>query len=393
MTSGIYKIARGSRLLGLISIDSVIGGAARGGLRIVPNPSEDEIRAGARAMTLKFGLLGLPQGGAKGAVMGDGDAGMAERRRLLGEFARAAEPLLRDRRFVPDADLSTSAGDIRWMMETSPMKVRGREWRDNRSGEHTARSCMVCAEVTLERSGASLEGSRVAIEGFGKVGSALARLMARRGATVVAVSTSRGALHSEEGLDVERLADRAAGLGSGFVEDEPGVIDRAALLELDVDLLCPCAAYNSIHTGNVDRVAARAICAGANNPVSPEAERILLDRGVLYPPDFLSNSGGVLGGTLEFAGVPASRVGDLVEGALRVRISELLARAEGVGTGLRQVAEEDALARHARMRRRAEHPHIYDRLRSLGLAAYRRRLIPKRPVSIYASRSFVRWMA
>jgi glutamate dehydrogenase (NAD(P)+) len=225
------------------------------------------------------------------------------------------------------------------------------------------------------------------------VGSALARLLVERGATVVAVSTSRGAIHDEGGLDVERLANRALEVGSRFVEDEPGAIDRAALLELDVDLLCPCARFRSIHAGNVDRVAARAICAGANNPVSPEAEHVLLERGVAYPPDFLSNCGGVLGGTLEFAGAPFGRVGDLVERTLRVRISGLLDRSQARGIGLREVAEEDALARHARMRRSAEHPGVAGRLRSLGLAAYRRRLIPKRPVSMIASRSLTRWMA
>jgi glutamate dehydrogenase (NAD(P)+) len=380
-------------LLGFISIDSAVQGKARGGLRIVPDLSEDEILAASRAMTLKFGLLGLPQGGAKAGLIGDGEADISERRRLLSEFARAADSLLRSRAFIPDTDLGTSAADIRWMMESIGARVGRREWRENRSGDHTARSCMVCAETMLERKGISLEGCRVAVEGFGKVGYALARLLARRGATVVAISTSRGALHSEDGLDVGRLAGRAAEVGSRFVEDQPGAIDRAGLLELDVDLLCPCARYHSIHTGNVDRVAARAICAGANNPVSPEAERVLLDRGVPYPPDFLSNCGGVLGGTLEFAGVPSPRVGDLIEEVLRRRVSDLLDRSEALAVGLREVAEEEALERHARVRRNAEHPGISGRLRSLGLEAYRRRLIPKRPVSMIASRSVGRWMA
>jgi glutamate dehydrogenase (NAD(P)+) len=393
MRDALHEVRHGGRLLGFIAIDSDVDGTARGGLRIVPDPSQQEMIAASRAMTLKFGLLGLPQGGAKGAVIGDGDGNGSERRRLLGEFAEAAEPLLRYRKFIPDADLGTSAADIRWMMESSGAKVRWREWRGNGSGDHTARSCIVCAECVLERRGISLDGSRVAVEGFGKVGSALARLLVERGATVVAVSTSRGAIHDEGGLDVERLANRALEVGSRFVEDEPGAIDRAALLELDVDLLCPCARFRSIHAGNVDRVAARAICAGANNPVSPEAEHVLLERGVAYPPDFLSNCGGVLGGTLEFAGAPFGRVGDLVERTLRVRISGLLDRSQARGIGLREVAEEDALARHARMRRSAEHPGVAGRLRSLGLAAYRRRLIPKRPVSMIASRSLTRWMA
>jgi glutamate dehydrogenase (NAD(P)+) len=384
---------RGSQMLGFISIDSTVNGKARGGVRMVPDLSEDEILSASRAMTLKFGLLGLPQGGAKAGVLGDGEADPSEKRRLLSEFAHAAESLLRSRAFIPDADLGTSAADIRWMMESSGARVGRREWGENRSGDHTARSCVVCAEAMLERRGASLEGCRVAVEGFGKVGSALARLLSLRGATMVAISTSRGALYREEGLDVERLARRAAELGSRFVEDQPEAIDRGALLELEVDLLCPCARYHSIHAGNVDRVAARAICAGANDPVSPDAERVLLDRGVPYPPDFVSNCGGVLGGTLEYAGVPFPRIGTLIEEHLGRRFSELLDRAEALDVVLREVAERDALQRHERVRREAEHPSIPDRLRSLAIEAYRRRLIPKGPVSVMASRSIARWMA
>jgi glutamate dehydrogenase (NAD(P)+) len=389
----LQRITRGSQTLGFISIDSTVQGKARGGVRMVPDLSEDEILSASRAMTLKFGLLGLPQGGAKAGVIGDGEADPSERRSRLSEFAHAAQSLLRSRAFIPDADLGTSAADIRWMMESSGARVGGREWRENRSGDHTAQSCLVCAETMLERRGVSLDRCRVAVEGFGKVGSALARLLSGRGATVVAISTSHGALYSEGGLDVERLARRAVELGSRFVESEPEAIGRAALLELDVDLLCPCARYHSIHAGNVNRVAAGAICAGANDPVSPEAERALLDRGVLYPPDFVSNCGGVLGGTLEFAGVPFPRIGALIEEHLSRRFSELLDRAEAHGVGLREVAERDALERHERVRREAEHPTISARLRSLGLEAYRRRLIPKRPVSVIASRSVARWMA
>ena len=389
----LHTVRRGSRVLGFICIDSTIQGRARGGLRIVRDLSEDELRADARAMTLKYGLLRLPQGGAKAGIVGDGEAPASEKRRLLHEFARAAEPLLRERTYIPEADLGTSAGDIRWMMESIGGRVGPREWRGNRSGEYTAQSCLASALALLDRSGASLEGRRVAVEGFGKVGSALARVLWRRGAMVVAISTSRGALYHPDGLDVERLTRRAAEMGSRLVEEQPETIERGALLELPVDLLFPCARFQSIHAGNVARVSARAICAGANGPVSPEAERALLDRGVPYAPDFMSNSGGVLGGTLEFAGVPSERIGALIEQHLRPRVSALLDRAERLGATPRSVAESDALERHAQVRRHCEHPGLGQRLQSFGLEAYRRRLVPQRLVSPLASRYVARRMA
>ena len=106
-TSSLHRITQGSRVLGFVSIDSTVQGRARGGLRIAADLSEEEIRSDSRAMTLKYGLLGLPQGGAKAGLVGDGEAPASEKRRLLLEFAHAARPLLLDRRYVPDADLGT----------------------------------------------------------------------------------------------------------------------------------------------------------------------------------------------------------------------------------------------------------------------------------------------
>jgi glutamate dehydrogenase/leucine dehydrogenase len=384
---------REGQTLGYVAVDSRIRGQARGGLRIAADLSKEELRYASRAMTLKYGLLGLPQGGAKAGVVGDPDAPVPERRRRLRDFALAAGPLLGAGAYVPDADLGTDAADIRWMMRSIGMRAPAREWRQNRSGEHAARSCFVSAGVLRERKGSSLEGCRVAIEGFGKVGSALARLLRGAGAKVVAVSTSHGALHRNEGLDVAHLLSRASERGSQFVTDESGAIRREALLELPVDLLCLCARHHSIHAGNVHQVTAPVICAGANDPVAPTAERVLLERDVSYPPDFVTNCGGVLGGTLEFAGVSARRIGALIDEHVRAMFEDLLDRADQRGVAVRSLAEDEALARHARVRAGVEEPHFGHRLRTLALEAYRRRLIPKRPVALLAARSVPRWMA
>jgi len=385
-----HHVMRGAQQLGFIAIDSTVGGRARGGLRLVENVTEDELRAASRSMTLKYGFLGLPQGGAKAGILGDGEAPPEEKRRLLQEFARAAAPLLHEQRYVPDADLGTSATDVRWMMESIGARVGARDWRMTRSGEYTARSALATAIALRERRSATLAGCRVAIEGFGKVGAALGRMLHARGARVVAVSTSRGAIHQPAGLDVARLAQRAAEVGSRFIDDEPGRIERAALLELPVDLLFPCARFHSIHAGNASRVAATAVCAGANDPVSPEAEAVLFERAIPYPPDFVSNSGGVLGGTLEFAGVGFEQICGLVESRIQAKVLDLLARAERLGVPPRALAESEALERHAAVRARVEHPDLGQRLVSLGIACYRRRWIPEKVVAVLAPRYLAR---
>ena len=151
---------------------------------------------------------------------------------------------------MPDADLGTQATDIRTMMESIGLPVGTREWRANRSGDHTARSCVAAVHAVCTRLGRSVAGARVAIEGFGKVGSHLAQLLHARGARVVAVSTARGALYDEAGLDIPALQRRAAEAGSRFVATGPGAMARERLLELPVNLLCPCARRHSIHADN-----------------------------------------------------------------------------------------------------------------------------------------------
>lgn len=378
-TQRVYRLTQDGEALGTLAIDSTVAGRARGGLRMLPDVSEEEICSAARAMTLKYGFLGLPQGGAKAGLRADPEGQPETKRERLLQFARALEPLLRERRFVPDADMGTRASDIRWMLETIGIPVSRREWRSNRSGHYTAVSCVAAARAALARCGAALAGCRAAIEGFGSVGSAAADLLGRQGAVIVAVSTSQGALYNSRGLDLERLLQLASEVGSRCVERYPAAerLDRAELLELPVDLLCPCARYHSIHAGNAARIAARVVCAGANDPVRPEAERMLLERGMVYPPDFISNCGGVLGGTLEFAGVRFDRITALIQRHVEAAVDRLLVRAHELGVPPRAIAERLALARHRDIALSCERPSFRARLMGLGMECYRRGLLPQ----------------
>jgi glutamate dehydrogenase (NAD(P)+) len=382
----VYTVPGRSGVIGFIVVDSTVGGRARGGLRMLADVGEEELRAAARTMTLKYGFVGVPQGGAKAGVRGDGEGPVEARRERLLEFARAALPLLRARVYVPDPDLGTRAADIRWTMQAAGLRVGPHEWLGDRSGFYTAVSCLAAAAAVREHRATTLQGCRVAIEGFGSVGSALADLLNRRGARVVAISTSRGAVHDPRGLDVARLLGLAVEVGSRVVEQVPGAerLPREALLELPVDLLCPCARHHSIHEGNAERVAAPVICPGANDPVSPGAARALAARGVLLVPDFVANCGGVVGGTLTFAGLPADRIRAIVERRLRSAVESLLGQSERQGLPLRTLAEGLALARHERVRRAVQAPGMSGRFFALGLEAYRRGWMPRALVAALA---------
>ncbi len=382
----VYRVEQQGEELGFVVVDSLVEGRARGGLRLVAHLTEIEIRAAARAMTLKYGLLGLPQGGAKAGVHGDPDAPVQQRRDRLLAFAGAIEPLLRTRVYVPDADLGTRADDIRWMMHTRGHPVGRYDWQANRSGDYTAASCAAAVRASLAHRAQPLSGCRVAIEGFGSVGAAVADRLRRGGARIVAVSTSRGALYEAAGLDVDRLRDLAATVGSRLVEAYTGAqqLRREQLLELPVDLLCPCARHHSIHAGNVGSIRAPVICGGANNPVSPDAEQELAGRGIVCVPDFISSCGGVLGGTLEFGGVRPARIVSIVDRYVFETMTALAAVADRRQALLRDVAEPLALSRHREIRWAAEKETLGNHLQRAALTLYRRGWVPRVAVAALA---------
>jgi len=362
---------------------------------MLPEIDEAEMRGLARAMTLKYGFLGIAQGGAKAGVLGDPEAPLEERRRRLGEFGRAVAPLLVSRTFVPGTDMGTDNADIAWLLEAAGRRAAPRELRGTESGYYTALSVVLSARAAAEHAGLELRACRVAIEGLGRVGLPLATRLRAAGARVVAVSTSGGAVYDPSGLDVERLVALASQHGSRVVDAYPGGkrLHREALLELPVEILCPAARHGSVHADNADRVAARIVCPGANNPVTPAAEARLVERGVLCLPDFVANCGGVLGGTMEFASMDRARIESFMERHLAPRIAHVLDEATRRRVAPRQVAVELALRRSRAIRDRAARPTWRGRVFDAGLESYRRGWVPRSVVSALSPMYFKRILA
>jgi glutamate dehydrogenase (NAD(P)+) len=382
-TQLVCKALEGSEVIGYVVIDSTVRGRSRGGLRMAPDVDEGEVRGLARTMTLKYGFLGLPQGGAKAGLRGDPEASLAERRRRLAAFGRAVAPLLLSRVYLPDTDLGTDRADVRHMLESVGMRTKRRELGGSRSGYYTALTVFTAAKRTVAHIGLDLSGCSVAIEGFGKVGAALARLFAEANARVVAISTVRATIFDPRGLDVGRLSRLAADAGSRAVElyGDADVIERAALLELPVDLLCPCARHDSLRADNATRVRARIVCPGANNPVTTAAERVLFERGIWCLPDFVTNSGGVLGGTMEFASIRTTTIASFIDRDFGARLTWLLTEAARRGVTPREVAVRVARQRFDMVRRDTANPTPLRRALDGGLAAYHRGWIPGRLVA------------
>jgi len=374
----IYTVTQGGEVSGYVVIDSLVAGRSCGGLRMLPDIDKEEMSGLAKSMTLKYGFLGLPQGGAKAGVRGDPSAPRSLRWKQLKAFGGAIAELLRGRTYVPGNDMGTENGDIRYMLRSIGFPIKRRELRENHSGYYTARTVLAGLYQATGHLGLRFEESTVAIEGFGKVGGALAELLAVAKAKVVAISTSKGAIYNSRGLDVERLKQLSIRDGSMVVETYGGAkrISRASLLELPVDILCPCARHDSVHMDNAQRIKARIICPGANNPIAPGTERLLSERGVLCMPDFLTNCGGVLGGTMEFASVKRAHIEVFIDQYVGRRFSRILKEAEQRGVSPREVAEAMAMRRFQEVQQSTVHPTLKDRMFGFALELYRRGYVP-----------------
>ncbi|MER3446059.1 MAG: hypothetical protein C4291_04130 [Candidatus Dadabacteria bacterium] len=391
----VHTVSRGSEVIGYVAIDSTVGGRSCGGLRMLPDIDEEEMQGLARAMTLKYGFLGLPHGGAKAGVRYDPEALQEERWQRLAEFGRAIAPLLINRTYFPATDMGTNNADIRFMLKSVGVRVGRRELRGTQSGYYTALTVFTGAKCATQYLNINISNCEIAIEGFGKVGSELARAFAQTNARIVAVSTSRGAIYNPKGLDVKRLISLAEEVGSRVVDlyTEADHIDRSTLLELPVDLLCPCARHNSIRSDNTHLINAKIICPGANNPITPEAERMLFERGILCLPDFVANSGGVLGGTMEFASVSRANIAMFIESHIGASVSWLLDEANRRGTLPRDIAVSLALYRFNQIRQNANRPTLRSRFFEAGLELYRCGWIPGRLVAHLSLPYFERSLA
>jgi glutamate dehydrogenase (NAD(P)+) len=282
-------------------------GPVKGGLRYGPNVTLDEVRALSMWMTWKCAVAGLPYGGAKGGVVVDPRAlSKRELERMTRRFAAEIGMLIGPEQDVPAPDMGTDGQIMAWIMDTfsmmhghsvpavvtgKPVSIGGSSGRI----EATGRGVLFVAQEACRDRGIALEGARVAVQGFGNVGSVAAKLLNDAGAKIVAISDSNGGLYNADGLgDIDEIL--ALKHDSGSIPDgaRGARITNAELLELPVDILIPAALEGQIHGGNAARIQAPMIIEAANGPTTPEADRILNAKGACVVPDILANAGGVI---------------------------------------------------------------------------------------------------
>ena len=281
-------------------------GPAKGGVRHAPDVDLDEVRAMAMTMTWKCALVGLPFGGAKGGVAcAPGRLSVRELERLTRRYATEIRPLLGPERDIPAPDMGTDARTMAWIMDTysmhhgfsAPEVVTGKPVEIGGSlgrREATGRGVALCIQQAAPYLGWELGGKRVAVQGFGNVGSVAAHTLAQLGCRIIAVGDVTGAVHHPDGLDLDALQRHVQEHGgvAGFLRGEP--IEPGALLETDCDILVPAALGGQLTAANAGRIQARLIAEAANGSTTPEADAIFRQRGTLVIPDILCNAGGVI---------------------------------------------------------------------------------------------------
>jgi glutamate dehydrogenase/leucine dehydrogenase len=305
MDDGTIRMFEGFRVQ-----HNIARGPAKGGIRFHPDVSLEEVSALASWMTWKCAVADIPFGGGKGGIKVDPRTlSDAELERLTRRYAADLSDLFGPESDVPAPDVNTGEREMAWIADTysmherrtelgvvtgKPLEVGGSAGRR----EATGRGVMICVEQICKYLKQPLQGARVAVQGFGNVGGVSAELLAREcGAKVVAVSDVTGAIVNEAGFDVPALlkySGEKVGKGLRGVAGFPGSKPLAgSIIEADCDILVPAALENQITSDNAGRVRARIVAEGANGPTTPDADKILEEKGVHVVPDILCNAGGV----------------------------------------------------------------------------------------------------
>lgn len=287
-------------------------GPAKGGVRYSPDLSLGEVAAMAMLMTWKCALMNLPFGGSHGGIRLDARAmSIGELERATRRYASEIIDLIGPNQDVQGPDLNTNEQTMAWIMDTFsvnagytiPSIVTGKPKSIGGSlstEEATGYGVALVTRAVLKDHNLKFDPPTVAIQGVGQVGAAVAVSLARMGYKIVAISDSQGGVYNSRGLDIAKLLEFKGQGESIFGFTGGDKISNAELLELDCDILVPCAVRGQINAENAGKLRAKVIVEGANAPITPEADEILESRGVIVVPDILANGAGVTVGYFEW---------------------------------------------------------------------------------------------
>ena len=341
-------------------------GPGKGGVRFHPSATLDEVTALAMLMTWKTAVMGLPFGGAKGAVACDTKAMSGrEVEQVARRYMEEISPLVGPDVDIPAPDMYTDERVMGWMMDAY-RRIAGRDIRGvvtgkplalgGMEGRHdaTARGAAIAMALAVEKQGGVTKGCRVAVEGFGNAGSQVAKILAEEyECLVVSVSDSTGAIYRESGLPIADVMEAKHKERTVLAFKDADVIESSDLHSLDVDVLVPAAGHGSIDEKVAEKIKAGLVIEVANGPTTPDADKILYDRGIVVVPDILANGGGVTVSYFEWAQNlqveqwRPERVRHSLEDVMSTAHNDVVKQAEEANSDLRTAAYQLGVSRVA----------------------------------------------
>ena len=323
---------------GFLVIDNMALGPGKGGIRMMPNVTMEEIFALARTMTWKNSLAGLPFGGAKGGIVFEPKGkSKEEKKKIMKAYSHALKPFA-PKYYIAAPDINTGEEEMQWFVEANGnwrsatgkpanlcMEVfpKGKGESARRAERHcgiphefgsTGFGVAHATRIAAEHAGISIKGATVAIQGFGNVGEFTAKYLIEMGAKIVATSDASGAVYSKIGLSFEDLVSCKREKGTVCkINKQAETIPHNKLFELAVDILIPSAIPDAITEKNYKSVKAKVIVEAANVPISHDIEEKLYNMGVLIVPDIIANAGGVISSYAEYRGYNPKDMFQMVE--------------------------------------------------------------------------------
>lgn len=343
---------------GFLVVDNLALGVGKGGIRMTPSASAEEVKRLARAMTFKNALAELPFGGAKAGIAADpSKISLEQKKAIIESFGRALKPFC-PKYYIAGPDMNTGEKEMEWFAKANGnwhastgkptnvcIKLFGDKWERcgiphefGSTGFGVAKAVKIAADF----SGLDIKRASCVIAGFGNVGTFAFKYLKEMGAKIIAVSDAQGAVFDQNGLDFSKLL--------ALVEKKKSVVDyqaakkivRDSIYELQADILIPAAVADVINEKNVNKVKAKIIVEGANIPIQEKYEEKLRQKGVLVVPDIIANSGGVISSYAEYKGYHPKKMFDLVEKKIVKMTKLVLDESKKKNLSPRQVAQEIA---------------------------------------------------
>src|SRR3989344_2362742 len=351
---------------GFLVIDNTVLGPGKGGIRMTPNVTAEEVFRLARTMTWKNALAGIPFGGAKAGIVWTGGSD-ALKKTFITSFARAISPFIPSR-YIGGPDVGTGEREMAWiareLKEWNAVTGKPADFCTKRRGKKkcglphelgstgfgVARAARIAARTLV----INITGATVAIEGYGNVGSFALRYLENMGAKIIAVSNRDCVVYNERGIDGARLAAIKKKTGSIKNYEPAEKLPHKEIFGLAVDILIPAAVTDVINESNKNAVRAKIIVEGANIPMSEAIEDELTKKGILIVPDFIANAGGVISSWAEYKGMNAKDMFRVVEKKVSRSTETVLARSTKTGESPRRaaLAIAEGIVEHATAKRK-----------------------------------------